>query len=81
MIAFRNSSGKKRQVFITTSRSGNCPQISAKFSVGQLITTIGNVANGTQETVNAVVTGVAFDLVSGSTRVTTDFPDWDFTQV
>ena len=56
-------------------------QLTAKFSVSQLITTIGNAANGTLETVNAVVTGVHFDLVNAVTRVTTDYPEWDFTQV
>lgn len=48
------------------------------FEVGDLIKTIGT--GGTQETVNSVVTQLAFDLRAGTHTIRTQFGELDFTR-
>ena len=56
--------GAKREAFTIALK-----QLSGIVSVGDLITKIGH--GDTEETVNALVTGVTMDLLAGTTRITT----------
>ena len=51
--------------------------ITSGFSLGHLITTIGT--GGLAETVNTCVTSITYDLLGGTTQLSTSFGELDFT--
>lgn len=51
-------------------------QIDGQFSIGQLITQLGSGA--TLEEVNTPITSIEWDLVAGTTTITTGFAELDF---
>lgn len=51
--------------------------ITSGFSLGHLITSIGT--GGLSETVNTCITSITYDLVSGTTQLSTSFGELDFT--
>lgn len=62
--------GQKRQTFTLSLK-----QLSSIVKVNDLITKIGD--GNTETEVNALVTGVQMDLISGTTRITTGFAELD----
>lgn len=51
--------------------------ITSGFSLGHLITSIGT--GGLTETVNTCITSIAYDLLAGTTQLSTSFGELDFT--
>lgn len=54
-------------------------QLTNAFSVGDLITEIGS--GPTLQTVNTVITSIAYDLIAGTTTIRTQFADLDVAQL
>jgi len=68
--------GVKRQAFTFLIK-----QVIGLHSIGDLITQIGSVPEGTAQEVNSVVTGLVIDLAQGRTELTTSFAELDFLQL